>query len=66
VKLKVALSLGVKWLQCEADHSPPPTDEVKECMELYFHSPDMPPWCGAQLKNRDNFTFTLNVIVIFR
>jgi hypothetical protein len=33
------LSLGVKWLWREADHSPPSTAEVKECVELYLHSP---------------------------
>jgi hypothetical protein len=34
-----ALSLEVKQLGCEADHSPPSSAEVKECVELYFHSP---------------------------
>jgi hypothetical protein len=34
-----ALSLGVKWPGCKADYSPPPGVEVKECVELYFHSP---------------------------
>jgi len=24
---------------CEADHSPPSSTEVKECVELYSHSP---------------------------
>jgi hypothetical protein len=42
-----ALSLGVKQLGLEADHSPPSSVEVKECVELYFHSPSLPPWCGA-------------------
>jgi hypothetical protein len=32
-------SLGVKWPEREADHSPPSSAEVKECVELYFHSP---------------------------
>jgi hypothetical protein len=27
-------------------------------MELYLPSPNIPSWCGAQLKHRDNFTFT--------
>jgi hypothetical protein len=31
--------------------------EVKECVELYLHSPNTPSWRGAQLKHRDNFTF---------
>jgi hypothetical protein len=56
-----ALSLGVKRLGREADHSPPSSAEVKECVELYNHSPNTPSWRGAQLKkqHRDNFTFTL-------
>jgi hypothetical protein len=53
-----ALSLGVKRPGLEADYSPPSSAEVKECMELYIHSPNMPSWRGAQLKDRDNFTFT--------
>jgi hypothetical protein len=32
--------------------------EVKEWVELYLHSPNTPSWRGAQLKHRDNFTFT--------
>jgi hypothetical protein len=27
-------------------------------VELYLHSPNVPSWHGAQLKHRDNFTFT--------
>jgi hypothetical protein len=34
-----ALSLGVKRPVREADHSPPSSAEVKECLELYLHSP---------------------------
>jgi hypothetical protein len=34
-----ALSLGVKQLGHEADHSPPSSAEVKERVELYLHSP---------------------------
>jgi hypothetical protein len=34
-----ALSLGVKRPGSEADHSSPSSAEVKECMELYLHSP---------------------------
>jgi hypothetical protein len=43
----------------EADHSPPSSAEVKVCVELYIHYPITPLWRGAQLKHRDNFTFTL-------
>jgi hypothetical protein len=45
-----ALSLEVKQLGHEADHSPPSSAKV--------HSPNMPSWHGAYLKHRDNFTFT--------
>jgi hypothetical protein len=34
-----ALSLGVKLPGREADHSHPSSDEVKEWVELYLHSP---------------------------
>jgi hypothetical protein len=34
-----ALSLGVKRPGREADYSPPSNAEVKECVELYLHSP---------------------------
>jgi hypothetical protein len=43
----------------EADHSPPSSDEVKECVELYLHFPNTLSWRGAQLKHGDNFTFVL-------
>jgi hypothetical protein len=33
----------------EADYSPPSSTEVKEWVELYLHSPNMPSWRGAQL-----------------
>jgi hypothetical protein len=42
-----ALSLGVKWLRREADHSPPSSAEVKKCVELYLHSPNTSSWRGA-------------------
>jgi hypothetical protein len=34
-----ALSLGVKRPGREADHSPPSSAEVKECLELHLRSP---------------------------
>jgi hypothetical protein len=53
-------SLGVKRPGREADHSPPPSAEVKEYVELYIRSPSTPKWRDAQLKkHRDYFTFTL-------
>jgi hypothetical protein len=33
------ISLWVKREEREADHSPPSSTEVKECVELYLHSP---------------------------
>jgi hypothetical protein len=54
------LSVGVKRLRLQADHSPPSSTEVKECVELYLHSPSRPPWRVAQLKHRDNFTSLLH------
>jgi hypothetical protein len=42
-----ALTLGVKQPVHEADPSPPSSAKVKECMELYIHSPNMPSWHGA-------------------
>jgi hypothetical protein len=44
------LSLAVKRPGREADHSPPTSAEVKECVELYFHSPNTSSWRGTQLK----------------
>jgi hypothetical protein len=49
------LSLGVKQSEREADHLPPSSAEVKECMELYLHSSDTPSRRSAQLKHGDNF-----------
>jgi hypothetical protein len=37
---------GVKRSGRKADHSPPSSAEVKECVELYLHSPNTPPWRG--------------------
>jgi hypothetical protein len=48
---------GVKRPGHEADHSPPSSAEVKECVELYLHSHyAFMAWC--LIKHRDNFTFT--------
>jgi hypothetical protein len=38
---------GDKRPEREADHSPPSSAEVKECMELYLHSPNTPSWRGT-------------------
>jgi hypothetical protein len=50
-----ALSLWVKRPGREADHSSPSSAEVKECVELYLHSPLM-AW--SLVKHGDSFTFT--------
>jgi hypothetical protein len=34
--------LGLKRPEREADHSPPSSAEVKECVDLYLHSPIRP------------------------
>jgi hypothetical protein len=34
--------LGVKRPGRESDHSPPSSAEVKECVDIYFHSPNTP------------------------
>jgi hypothetical protein len=34
------------------------------CVGLYLHSPSMPSWRDAQLKHRDNLTFTFTIINI--
>jgi hypothetical protein len=40
IKIKcVTLSMGVKRPGREADHSPPSSTEVKECVEVYLYSP---------------------------
>jgi hypothetical protein len=52
------LYLGIKRPGREADHSPPSGAEVKECVEIHLHSPHTSSRRGAQLKHRNNFTFT--------
>jgi hypothetical protein len=52
-----ALSLGVKRSGSEADHPPPSSAEVKECVEIYLHSPSTPSWRGAQLSTGTILTF---------
>jgi hypothetical protein len=46
---------GGKAAGREADYSPPSSAEVKECLELYFHSPNTSSWSGAQLKGQGQF-----------
>jgi hypothetical protein len=54
--------LGVKRPGREADHSPPSSAEVKECLELYLHSPNTPSWHGAYLSTGT----TLPLPLLFR
>jgi hypothetical protein len=56
------LSLGVKRLGREADHSLPSSAEVKESVRLYLQSPNTPSWRGAQKEHRDKFTFYFTFI----
>jgi hypothetical protein len=49
--------LGVKQLEFEADPSPLPSAEVKECLELYLHSPNTPSRYGALLKKAQGQLF---------
>jgi hypothetical protein len=46
-KVPWALSLRIKLPGREADHSPPPSADVKECVEIYLNSPHMSSRRGA-------------------
>jgi hypothetical protein len=66
-----SLSLGVKRPGSGADHSPPSTAEIKECVCVCARArgaipplPNTPSWRGAQLKkHKDNFNFILPWII---
>jgi hypothetical protein len=60
-----ALSLGVKWPGRGADYSPPSCAEVKECVELYLHSPNTPSWRGASLSTGITLPLPLRVLLEF-
>jgi hypothetical protein len=53
------LSLGVKRPGREADPSSPSSAVVKECVQLYPHSPITPLWRGAPLKISTGTTLLL-------
>jgi hypothetical protein len=53
---------GAKQPGREADHSPPSSAQVKECVELYLHYPNTPSWRGAQLKKKHRDKFILQKI----
>jgi hypothetical protein len=52
-----ALSLEVKLPGREADHLSPSSAEVKECVDLYFHSPNTRSWHCAYLSTETTFPF---------
>jgi hypothetical protein len=53
--------MGVKRQERESDHSPPSIAEVKECVELYFNSPNTPSWRRAQAKAKGQLYFYLHI-----
>jgi hypothetical protein len=57
------LSLGIKRPGSEADHSPPSSAEVKECVELYLHFSNTPSRRGAALKRRAQGQIYLDLYV---
>jgi hypothetical protein len=59
--MKAYWGVEVKRPECEANHSPPCSAEVKECVELYLHSPNTPLRCGVQLKKSSGTTSTFTV-----
>jgi len=54
-----AFSLGVKRPGRKTDHSLPSSTEVRECVEVYIHSPNTPSWRCAQLKSSTETTLPL-------
>jgi hypothetical protein len=64
--LEGALSLGLKRPGREADHSPPSSAEIKECVEQYFHSPRTPTWRGAKLSAGTTLPFYLYLYIRLR
>jgi hypothetical protein len=63
-RVPTVLSLGIKRPGREADHSPPSTVEVKECVELYLHSPKTPSWRGALLSTGTTLLLPFTIIII--
>jgi hypothetical protein len=41
--------------------APPSSAVIKECVELYLHSPNAPSWHGAQLKKAQGLYFFIIV-----
>jgi hypothetical protein len=61
-----ALSLKVKRRGRETDHSPPSRAGGGGSKNAwsYTSTPPMPSWRDAQLKHRDNFTFTFKLFYV--
>jgi hypothetical protein len=55
------LFLGLKQSRHEADHSPPPSAEIKNAWS-YTSIPSVPSLHGSQLKHRNNFTLTFYLL----
>jgi hypothetical protein len=55
-RIPETLSLGVKWPGRKVDPSHPSSAEVKECVELYLHSPSTSSWGDAQLSIGTNLS----------
>jgi hypothetical protein len=68
------LSLGVNRPGRQAHHSPASSAEVKECVELYLHSPNTSSWHGAYLSTGTTLPIThtqtgvakLRLVAVFR
>jgi len=56
-----ALSLGVKRLGREAQHSPPSSAEVKEFVELHLHSHNTSSWHGVLLRTAKLYLYLILV-----
>jgi hypothetical protein len=52
-----ALFLGVKRPGREADHLPPSSAEVKQCVKIYLHSSNTPSLRGAQFKQGQRYLY---------
>jgi hypothetical protein len=59
-----ALSLGIKRLGRETDHSRSSGAEVKEYVELYFHSPRYSSWRGAQWNAGRSLPFNFGISLV--
>jgi hypothetical protein len=64
-RIPEALSLGIRRLGRETDHSPPYSAEVKECVELYLHYPvRLMAWCSIKAQGQLCLYIPLRYILI--